>query len=378
MIRGERAALLAHDAASTVIFQALANGKHNIETIIALWRRKPVEQIAEALSALQLGSEHDHDVLKHFTQQELSSLMSAGPAVFSAKRNAGDAFFEDRPSSAPSVSAGMDKLSPVPEEYFGDRGRTYSYLSSSGNSKVFGGTEPGCGLGFGGTPKKPYMTDETTPQSQFHSSDSYSPILQKNERAHFDKPAYFAHGELGPDTPGQSSQRTPRLMDFQGESKNEARLKVMPFEITYELLEIFFQEQYTPFPTIVKDLFWDDFKAGKKDYCSIALVRIMCCLACRIKDGYSPGLDVSLGNQLWDEALRLVRSVNSGNSIPNAQALGLMSLHQLGAGQYESAWALANESVGRLALLFADMDQEIRLKSSVQATTLYGAIALAR
>ena len=72
----------------------------------------------------------------------------------------------------------------------------------------------------------------------------------------------------------------------------------MPFKIRYELLGVFFQEQYTPFPTIFKDLFWDDFMTGKKDYCSIALIRIMCCLACRIKDGYDLGPGVALGNQL--------------------------------------------------------------------------------
>ena len=55
-----------------------------------------------------------------------------------------------------------------------------------------------------------------------------------------------------------------------------------------------------------------------------------------------------------------------------------MSLHQLGARQHENAQALADESVARLAQMFADLDQEIRLKTSVQATTLYAAIALAR
>ena len=87
MLRDERTALLAHDAACTVILQALTNGRHEIESIIALWRRKSVEQIALALSALQLGSEHDHDILEHFTQQELEGLMSAGPAAFASQQN---------------------------------------------------------------------------------------------------------------------------------------------------------------------------------------------------------------------------------------------------------------------------------------------------
>lgn len=225
----------------------------------------------------------------------------------------------------------------------------------------------------------PQTTDDTTPQSQFYGSDSHSPILEKNDRVHFDAPVYFNQAEQpGRVGSGTSSQRHSHIIDFGGESRNEKDMKVMPFELTHELLEMFFQEQYTPFPTIAKDLFWDDFMAGNKDYCSIALVRIMCCLACRIRHGYDLGPEVSLGNQLWDEASRLIRTVNSENSIPNAQALGLMSLHQLGAGQYESAQALADEGVARLAQLFADLDQEIQLKNSVQATTLYGAIALAR
>lgn len=64
----ERAALLAHDAAYTAILQALASGNHDMETLIALWRRKPIWQIAETLSALQLGNEQKHDIFERFTQ----------------------------------------------------------------------------------------------------------------------------------------------------------------------------------------------------------------------------------------------------------------------------------------------------------------------
>ena len=376
MIRDERKALLAHNAACTVVLQALPNSKHDVETVIALWRRKPIDQIAEALSAVQLGNQHDHDILERFTQLELNSLISAGPAAFS-KRDTGDAVGQDESSSVPLVSGGVEILGSLPEEDFGSPARTYSCLSSSGETKTFGDAELGCGLGLGSTQTMPNAIDDATPKSQLYWSDSYSPMLENNKRASFDTPEYFAQSEPGPSASGSGSQRVYPPIDFGVGSKNEAHLKVS-VETTYELLEIFFQEQYSPFPTIVKDLFWDDFTTGKKDHCSIALVRIMCCLACRVKDGYDLGAGVSPGNQLWDEASRLVRTVNPQNSIPNAQALGLMSLHQLGAGQYESARALADESVARLALLFANLDQEIRLKNSVQATNLYGAIGLAR
>ena len=378
MLRDERTALLAHYASCTVIFQALANGKHDVETIIAWWRRKPILQIAEALSTLQLGKVYDHDILKRFTEQELNNLMSAGPVAFASQRNGGDAVCGDGSSSVPSVSAGVERISFMPEQDFESRAWKYSSLSSSGETKAFGGAEPGCGLALGSALTMPHATDDTTPSSQFYRRDSYSPIFETNERSHFDPPAYLAQGEPGAKASGYGSQRISHLTDIGVERNNEARWKVMPFEATHELLEIFFRGHYTPFPTIVKDLFWDDFMAGKRDYCSIALIASMCCLACRIKDGYDIGPSVSLRNQLWHEASSLIRTVNSDDSIPNAQALGLMSLHQFGAGQYESAQALADESVSRLAQLFADLDQEILLKSSVQATTLYGAIALAR
>lgn len=380
LLRDERTALQAHDAAFTLIIRALVDGEHEIETIIALWRGKPVEDIAEALSALRLGSEHDRDILGRFNQQELRSLLSAGPGAFASERNAGDASCGDGSSSSPLVSAGVDGLGSAAEQYLGGRDRTDSYQSSPDETKAFSGTQQSQrGWGFEGTsPVMPHTTDGATPQSQFYGSDSHSPILEKNERVHFNTPVYFGQGEPGRVMSGTSSQRHSHIIDFGRESRNETDMKVMPFELTYELLEMFFQEQYTPFPTIAQDLFWDDFMAGKKDYCSIALVRIMCCLACRIRHGYDLGPEVSLGNQLWDEASRLIRTINSENSIPNAQALGLMSLHQLGAGQYESAQALADEGVARLAQLFANLDQEIQLKNSVQATTLYGAIALAR
>ena len=321
-----------------------------METVIALWRGKPIGQIAEALSALQLGNEHDHDIFERFTQQELNTLISAGPTKFASQ----------------------------PEEVFRRRARADSCLSSSAETRTFVDTESGCGFGPGRTPTMPHMTDETTRKSQPYRSDSSSPIYENNWGAHLDTPVYFAQDEARPIAPGSGLQSISPLVDSEGGSKNEAYLKVMPFGITCELLEIFFQEQYIPFPIIVRDLFWADFMAGEKHYCSIALVRIICCLACRIRNEYDLGPGFSLSNQLWNETSRLVGAVNFENSMPNAQTLALMSLHQLGTGQYGSAQVLAEASVARLALLFSDLDNEFWSKNSVEATALYGAIALAR
>ena len=86
-----------------------------METVIALWRGKPIGQIAEALSALQLGNEHDHDIFERFTQQELNTLISAGPTKFASQ----------------------------PEEVFRRRARADSCLSSSAETRTFVDTESG-------------------------------------------------------------------------------------------------------------------------------------------------------------------------------------------------------------------------------------------
>lgn len=158
---------------------------------------------------------------------------------------------------------------------------------------------------------------------------------------------------------------------------------VLPYELTREYLDVFFEKQVSPFPMVRQDLFFSDFMAGKKQYCSSALVRIICCLGCRILGGFDSALShhAETADRLFEEATQLLKSTEgSVCNVPNANALELMSLHQLGAGEYQRAQELADEAVQRLNFMHpqAGSDVEIKRLRAVQATTFSGAISLAR
>ena len=158
---------------------------------------------------------------------------------------------------------------------------------------------------------------------------------------------------------------------------------VLPYQLVRGFLDTFFSRQYLPFPAINRGLFMQDFYTGRRRYCSSALLRSICCLSCRILGGYdgrSP--HAALGTRLFDEASRLLKLASESEySIPDAQALSLLALHQLGLGAYSEARELADESVRRIEFQCRQQDEEPCGDASfpaAQATTLFAAISLAR
>lgn len=169
-----------------------------------------------------------------------------------------------------------------------------------------------------------------------------------------------------------------------GEQWEQAGLTVIPYELTRGMIEAFFENNFSPIPTVRQDLFFNDFKTGNQQYCPSALVRILCCLGCRITGAYDATLSYHAGmaGRLFGEALHEIKSSEGALcNITNAHALGLMSLHQLAVGENDHAQELAEEGVRRLNMMRRQPsgdDEASRLLQSVQAPTLVGAVTLAR
>lgn len=153
----------------------------------------------------------------------------------------------------------------------------------------------------------------------------------------------------------------------------------------HDLLDVFFDWQYIPLLFVDKDLFVQDFTSGKNTHCSPALIRALLCLACRSLSGYdkASSFHVNLGGRLLHEAKEILRDEkNSRDSLPNAQALSLLAVHQLGSHDMRDALDLVEQCVCMLASLRlkeAPVDQVATLSwTSAVSTCLHGAISLAR
>lgn len=120
-------------------------------------------------------------------------------------------------------------------------------------------------------------------------------------------------------------------------------------------------------------------------YCSPALIRVILCLACRSLSGYDKisSFHVNLGGRLLHEAKEILHEKkNCRDGLPNAQALSLLAVHELGSHDMREALDLVEECVYMLTSLRlkeAPVDQIAILSwTSAVSTCLHGAISLAR
>lgn len=132
-----------------------------------------------------------------------------------------------------------------------------------------------------------------------------------------------------------------------------------------------------------------DFVRGKRDSCSPALLRSVLCLASRSLAGYDAEASfyVNLGGRLSQEAKDLLYEPEEprDEDLPDAQACGLLAIHQLGGHDKRDALDLIEKCVGMLVSLTrkssnADVGGELSIVdwTSPLSTYLHGAVALCR
>jgi hypothetical protein len=152
------------------------------------------------------------------------------------------------------------------------------------------------------------------------------------------------------------------------------------------LLDVFFNWQYLPLFYVNREALEKDFLAGKHENCSRALIRSIICLACRSIDGYDAvsSYHVNLGGRLLQETTTLLDDPKeTTTSQPNAQAYGLLALHELGTTRKHEAIAHVEAGVRMLLTLYSeessrDLDVSTITWSSPLSTCLQGSVALAR
>ena len=154
------------------------------------------------------------------------------------------------------------------------------------------------------------------------------------------------------------------------------------------LLNVFFDWQYIPLFAVDRNALERDFVEGKGSSCSPALLRSILCLACRSLDGYDTesSFYVNLGGRLLQEAKSLLYDTTDtkGGDLSDAQACGLLAIHQLGTHEKSDALVLIEKCVGMLfTLARKTSNAEVWNLSTIDwtsalSTCLHGAMALCR
>ena len=163
------------------------------------------------------------------------------------------------------------------------------------------------------------------------------------------------------------------------------------------LIESLFAHEYLPCCLLHTDLFMNDFSRGSSQYCSSALVNALLCLATRVVKGLESALQnhdvandrISLPPGRWsgsqeffNEAVRIINSSHPKlDSIPDIQALGILSLLPASGGDIGKAQAMAKEFCGAASsyCLRVPLENEKSAQNSrVRAKMYCGAVSLTR
>ncbi|KAI6777707.1 Fungal trans [Emericellopsis cladophorae] len=121
-----------------------------------------------------------------------------------------------------------------------------------------------------------------------------------------------------------------------------------------KLMYTFFDAQCFPLFTIDRRLFTDDFLANRNEHCSPALLRAILSLACRIEGGYDAQEShyVNLGDRMFHESRALLSAEGPSRfSLPNAQAFGLLAIHQLARYNQQDTLDLMEEGIYVLGVI---------------------------
>ena len=131
------------------------------------------------------------------------------------------------------------------------------------------------------------------------------------------------------------------------------------------LLSLYFCWEYPIFASLSETHFLEDFRAGRRRFCSSLLVNALLCLACVYTDKAEARIDPynsdTSGDGFFEEAKWLL-SIEGGPSLTTIQALGLMSLREASCGRDSTSLYYAAQSI-RMA---------VKLELNVDHVALYG------
>lgn len=143
---------------------------------------------------------------------------------------------------------------------------------------------------------------------------------------------------------------------------------------------------YLPFSLLCKDQFLQDYQNGSNRFCSSALVHAVLALASRLinenEDDFRLLPSGWFGSKFFlNDAEALLQSSGPLNSLPDIQALGILSCYQIRCGQEAKAHELAEAclvSITELCQREPLVSKEEEQYSRARATTYCGAVSLVR
>lgn len=151
------------------------------------------------------------------------------------------------------------------------------------------------------------------------------------------------------------------------------------------LFDATFIWDYLPVCLLRKDLFIQDYESGSARFCSPELVHAILAISSRVINENENATTFSsgwLGSQFFsDEAKRALQTQGSTRTLPNIQALGVLSLYKVRCGREEEALEFAETFVSSIIELCKHESRSSKEEEeyvSARATTYSGAISLIR
>ncbi|TVY75969.1 Nitrogen assimilation transcription factor nit-4 [Lachnellula suecica] len=152
------------------------------------------------------------------------------------------------------------------------------------------------------------------------------------------------------------------------------------------LMALYFCWEYPTFASLNKEHFLEDFKNGRRRFCSPLLVNSILALGCRFSEQPNTRTDPrnshTAGEHFFAEASRLLEVEVDRHILTTVQALGLMSIREASSGRSSRSLFLAGQSI-RLAMemgLHFEPEHEgstdAQMEHAVRSATFWGAFSL--
>lgn len=109
-------------------------------------------------------------------------------------------------------------------------------------------------------------------------------------------------------------------------------------DVLHHLLELYFTWVHPVHMVLSEPHFWTSFNGRDQNYCSAALVNVICAMACHLLDlnddesDFEIPMDEGLGDRFMDEGRASIKPEDH-NKLTTIQAFAIMFLHDAGSGK---------------------------------------------
>ena len=157
-------------------------------------------------------------------------------------------------------------------------------------------------------------------------------------------------------------------------------------EFVEHLMALYFCWEYPTFASLSKEHFLDDFRNGRRRYCSSLLVNAMLAVGCRFSTQgaarNNPDDSNTAGDHFFAEAVQLLKAEKDRHVLTTIQALGLMSIREASYGRSSESIFYSGQSVMIAIEMGLHLESEsgggddANLDQAVKSATFWGAFSL--